>query len=313
MKEKKDCKIIQDLLPNYIDGLTNSETNEFIKNHLNKCNDCQKILDNMKKDFDLKSLKKDNCEVNYIKKFQNHLRTFQLILLIILLTFLLIIGRKVTILIDLKEKAENYANSSNYYMKISNYSSSNLITETYRKDHQFKNIIAGSLIQYYKNGTLNVYHKNNDILLSEEAKEFYVTLNSSQGFFAPIPSNIFSETSFLDLLKVATLSSISSEICNGKECYRIVFKEYTHDTKMWENAPNYEEENLSHCIVYLNKTTGLPIRTILPAGRGDDYDPVKDYGTDGIRDYYYSFDTVTDKPFIEPDISQCEILQNGED
>ena len=27
MKEKRDCKIVQDLLPNYIDGLTNEETN----------------------------------------------------------------------------------------------------------------------------------------------------------------------------------------------------------------------------------------------------------------------------------------------
>lgn len=30
MKEKKDCKIVQDLLPNYIENLTNEETNKFI-------------------------------------------------------------------------------------------------------------------------------------------------------------------------------------------------------------------------------------------------------------------------------------------
>ena len=27
MKEKRDCKIVQDLLPNYIENLTNEETN----------------------------------------------------------------------------------------------------------------------------------------------------------------------------------------------------------------------------------------------------------------------------------------------
>ena len=30
MKEKKDCKIVQDLLPNYNENLTNEETNKFI-------------------------------------------------------------------------------------------------------------------------------------------------------------------------------------------------------------------------------------------------------------------------------------------
>ena len=30
MKENKECKIVQDLLPNYIEKLTNEETNKFI-------------------------------------------------------------------------------------------------------------------------------------------------------------------------------------------------------------------------------------------------------------------------------------------
>ncbi len=31
MGEKKDCKIVQDLLPNYIENLTCDETNEYIR------------------------------------------------------------------------------------------------------------------------------------------------------------------------------------------------------------------------------------------------------------------------------------------
>ena len=50
MKEKKDCKIVQDLLPNYIENLTNEETNKFIDEHLKECNECQKIFENMKKE-----------------------------------------------------------------------------------------------------------------------------------------------------------------------------------------------------------------------------------------------------------------------
>ena len=31
---KKECKIVQDLLPNYLEKVTNEETNKFIKEHI---------------------------------------------------------------------------------------------------------------------------------------------------------------------------------------------------------------------------------------------------------------------------------------
>ena len=37
MINKRECKIVQDLLPNYIDKLTADDTNEFIENHLKEC------------------------------------------------------------------------------------------------------------------------------------------------------------------------------------------------------------------------------------------------------------------------------------
>ena len=63
MKEKKDCKIVQDLLPNYIENLTNEETNKFIDEHLKECNECQKIFEIMKKDFNVITTKRDEREV----------------------------------------------------------------------------------------------------------------------------------------------------------------------------------------------------------------------------------------------------------
>ena len=44
---KKECKIVQDLLPSYVDKLTNEETNYFIDEHINECPECQKILENI--------------------------------------------------------------------------------------------------------------------------------------------------------------------------------------------------------------------------------------------------------------------------
>ncbi len=76
MKEKRDCKIVQDLLPNYIENLTNEETNNFIEEHLKECDECKKILENMKKDLKDGQTERDNREVNYIKKYNNKLKLF---------------------------------------------------------------------------------------------------------------------------------------------------------------------------------------------------------------------------------------------
>ena len=51
MENEKICKIVQDLLPNYIENLTSKETNIFIEGHLNTCSNCKNILENMKNDY----------------------------------------------------------------------------------------------------------------------------------------------------------------------------------------------------------------------------------------------------------------------
>ena len=52
MENKENCKIVKDLLPSYIDGLTSEETQKYIETHLEECNECKEILENMKKVID---------------------------------------------------------------------------------------------------------------------------------------------------------------------------------------------------------------------------------------------------------------------
>lgn len=85
MKDKKDCKIVQDLLPNYIEKLTNEETNLFIKEHINECNECQKVLENMQKELNVDTSKRDKREVKYIKKYSKKLRVLEITIILILL------------------------------------------------------------------------------------------------------------------------------------------------------------------------------------------------------------------------------------
>ena len=52
----KNCNIIKDLLPSYIEKLTSIETSTFIEKHLEECNECKNIFNNMNQED------KDNIE-----------------------------------------------------------------------------------------------------------------------------------------------------------------------------------------------------------------------------------------------------------
>ncbi len=106
MKEKRDCKIVQDMLPNYIERLTTVETNQYIEEHLKDCENCQKVLDNMKKEILLDNKKRDKREINYIKKFNKKMRILEILLLGIFLLYLLVVGRRTWIMVSLSEKAK---------------------------------------------------------------------------------------------------------------------------------------------------------------------------------------------------------------
>ena len=89
MEGKKNCKIVQDLLPNHIEKLTNEETNHFIEEHLTTCNNCKKILENMKKELisnDNQSI--EHKKVKYFKKYNRKLRVFEISSIILLLIVL---------------------------------------------------------------------------------------------------------------------------------------------------------------------------------------------------------------------------------
>lgn len=91
MREKIECKIIQDLLPNYIDKVTRKETSMYIEEHIGECKVCKKILEEMQGKLKI-NLESQEKEINYLKKFHNEMRKLKrgLILLIIIIVYLLI-------------------------------------------------------------------------------------------------------------------------------------------------------------------------------------------------------------------------------
>lgn len=54
----KNCSLIKDVMPLYIEGLTRTDTNEYIKKHLSECSECNSFFEDIKLDTDI------NLEIN---------------------------------------------------------------------------------------------------------------------------------------------------------------------------------------------------------------------------------------------------------
>ena len=88
----KDCKIVQDLLPNYIDKLTSEETNSFVEKHLEECNECHEIIENMKKDFEKERNELNKKTIKYAKKYKRKVKHLWFIILLFIFLFISIIA-----------------------------------------------------------------------------------------------------------------------------------------------------------------------------------------------------------------------------
>lgn len=90
MTKKHLCKIVEDLLPNYIEKMTSSETNEIIEKHIEECQLCKDKLNNMKCEVVLDEV--DDREINYLKtiKRKNRFKMLIFILVAIIIISLLL-------------------------------------------------------------------------------------------------------------------------------------------------------------------------------------------------------------------------------
>lgn len=64
---KLPCELIQDLLPSYVDGLTNEVTNKLVSEHINSCADCDKKYRQMKNPLASEDDERDAKEIDFLK------------------------------------------------------------------------------------------------------------------------------------------------------------------------------------------------------------------------------------------------------
>ncbi len=264
MKENKNCKIIQDLLPNYIEKLTNEETNHFIEEHLKECDECKKVLDNMKKELEVNNSKKDDREVKYIKKYNSNLKFLRNVLLLIIILAFIIIGRKTFILNSLGNKAEMIKNSQNYYLKLESYNAGKMtITEAYYKNEKSL-ITITSYSQELGIAKQTLYKSGKErISLLDKGKIKTIT---KMGDILVQPITFTSDNFFMNLYTAIT-TSVEKINLNGKDCYII----RDGDTEK-----------------FIDVDTGLAIKMI-------------DNTNNRTVDYHYEYGIVKDSDIVKPD------------
>lgn len=83
--EKRDCKIVRDLLPNYIEKLTDEVTNEFIEEHISKCEECRRALHDMNGEVEVEEFNQDE-EIKYLKRLNTKVKmTIAIVTLIVII------------------------------------------------------------------------------------------------------------------------------------------------------------------------------------------------------------------------------------
>lgn len=303
-KDKRECKIVQDLLPSYIENLTTKETKVYIEEHLEKCQSCKQVLERMKQEFNLNITKKDNREVKYIKKFNKKINILKLIISLILVVFIILTARKVIIISSLSKNAENTINTSNYHTVtysyyLEDYSKTEVfslgdkkkIITTQRKDNGINKITIfarknESSSENDKKYIANIYREVKD---KKDGKiEKVVNLNQEIEIFVN-PQNVTKTENYLQLFVYSILSSVKDTTFNGEECYYI---------SNFKSVNNNLEEGM-----YVNKSTGLPISSIAYEYKNPD-------GTRGrvpTSDYIYEFNEVKEEEFVEPNIDEYKV------
>jgi len=89
MEQKLNCQFVQDLLPNYIEGLTSEYTNKAMKHHLSTCNECREALASMT--TETREIKiAPRKQINFLKKIQR--RQWYIACLSVLVSIVVLVG-----------------------------------------------------------------------------------------------------------------------------------------------------------------------------------------------------------------------------
>ena len=84
MKNDLTCEVVRDLLPSYVDGLTNDVSNQAVEQHMKTCENCRKLYREMREPMngdevsEINNEQKANfkvpSEIDYLKKIRKKIK-----------------------------------------------------------------------------------------------------------------------------------------------------------------------------------------------------------------------------------------------
>ena len=256
---KKDCNIVKDLLPNYIDKLTSNETNIFIEEHLKNCELCKKSFEDMSKEIEVDYKNSNDKKVKAFKKVNKKIKGLKAIIFIILLAFILVFARKLVIINNIENKAGRIDYSN--YSKIMTETTEKYIskTEYYQNNDNFVKINTkinkdgiSKVISYSING-------KEDIRIIENGSE---NENINKNSIEKDVQYQYLNKSFMGNIGIAlSWNSVRNINLYNKQCYLL-------------NIENY--------LNFIDKESGLTIKEI-------------NINNNSVIDYKYTFGDVTDE------------------
>lgn len=270
----QNCKIVQDLLPSYIDKLTSSETNNYIEQHLRECKECQKCLLVMKKGLETEHLK-DVKQIDYLKKYKNKMRLLKLISALVVVCLVLFTGIKVykwQVLLKIYKHNVNYELGTNYKLTQRD-GSTGIITE-----------------KYYKNG-IRLVKRSDGIIIWENSKEKYF-IDENKKAYIELQKD---EPPVLDFDTTATIgvSQILNETISKSELLLLTLKN-TIDIHV-------EEYGKHKCIVLLLNNEKIWIDK-------ESFFILRDDFEGKSNEFSIETNTVTDDELVKPNIENFKKL-----
>lgn len=92
---KKECEIVQDLLFCYHDGVASNGSKELVEKHLQTCDECRQVLEDMKKDKERQDYQE---EIDYLEKINKKMKRKTITAIISLMILLVLVLGNIYIL-----------------------------------------------------------------------------------------------------------------------------------------------------------------------------------------------------------------------
>lgn len=268
---KNECKIVRDLLLNYVENLLSDETNEFVDKHISNCDKCKDILkmiqDEKIKEEDIAN-KNEQYEVDGLKKYRKKMLILKRILIIILIAIIIasvifwqVLAYRNNILTSAYYKIQEIKNEDNYVLTIEeqtiDYSTGQELysqTKFYYKDGKYKEEHHGELkndillnANYYYLGTIDsnkrteIYEDTKTVI--NRTSNYTFTTKGVNFKFAYTYANSYGINYGLIF---RTCIRIRTERYKGKECY----------------VARIQHNNTSYAEIWIDKETMLVLREI---------------------------------------------------